>query len=90
MVIVGSIVHPLQDCVRIYQALQRIPTLLKGLSDHNGSHALLLATLFVHPLKVPGVFTASTGLCVILVCTNVLVCVYVVVCMYLLGVCLYM
>lgn len=41
----------LQDCVRIYQALQRVPAMLRSIIDYNGNHAALLNTLFVCPLK---------------------------------------
>jgi DNA mismatch repair protein MSH2 len=40
----------LQDCVRVYQALQRLPALLTALSSHGGSHAPLLMEVLATPL----------------------------------------
>lgn len=42
----------LQDCVRVYQALQLLPTLVSVLEGHSGTHRELLREVFVAPLKV--------------------------------------
>ena len=39
-----------QDCVRVYQALQRLPAILTALSGYEGSHAPLLAEVLTTPL----------------------------------------
>jgi DNA mismatch repair protein MSH2 len=41
----------LQDCYRIYQALQLVPVLNEGLSGYQGDHETLLDELFTTPLK---------------------------------------
>ena len=39
-----------QDCVRVYQALQRLPSLVTALSSHGGTHAPLLMEVLATPL----------------------------------------
>lgn len=43
-------VSGLQDCARLYQALQRLPTLLSALTSHTGRHSPLLAEVLTTPL----------------------------------------
>lgn len=40
-----------QDCVRVYQTLQRLPVLLSALKSHTGSHASLLNEVLTTPLS---------------------------------------
>ncbi|XP_013387202.1 DNA mismatch repair protein Msh2 [Lingula anatina] len=41
----------LQDCYRVYQALEKMPYLLEALEKHQGKHTPLLMELFTNPMK---------------------------------------
>ncbi|ESO85742.1 hypothetical protein LOTGIDRAFT_195636 [Lottia gigantea] len=41
----------LQDCYRVYQAIDKMPYLLEILEKHDGNHRTLLMELFSNPLK---------------------------------------
>ncbi|XP_050392192.1 DNA mismatch repair protein Msh2 [Patella vulgata] len=41
----------LQDCYRVYQAIDKMPYLLETLEKHEGTHHALLMELFSNPLK---------------------------------------
>ncbi|XP_048239590.1 DNA mismatch repair protein Msh2-like [Haliotis rufescens] len=41
----------LQDCYRVYQAVDKMPQLLETLERHSGTHQPLLMELFTNPLK---------------------------------------
>ena len=42
----------LQDCYRVYQALDRLPHLVEALEKHSGKHTALLMQVFTNPIKV--------------------------------------
>jgi DNA mismatch repair protein MSH2 len=42
----------LQDCFKVYQAVQILPRLLETLTKKNGENSFLLKDLFSNPLKV--------------------------------------
>jgi len=44
----------LQDCVRIYQAVQQLPKLTATLEEYSGPHSSLISAMFVSPLTVSG------------------------------------
>ncbi|PVD28152.1 hypothetical protein C0Q70_10737 [Pomacea canaliculata] len=41
----------LQDCYRVYQAIDKMPYLLEALNGHSGKHASLLMEMFGNPVK---------------------------------------
>ncbi|KAK2146372.1 hypothetical protein LSH36_613g01007 [Paralvinella palmiformis] len=41
----------LQDCYKVYQAIQNMPLLLDSLEKHDGSHSQLLMEVFTNPMK---------------------------------------
>ncbi|CAG5124986.1 unnamed protein product [Candidula unifasciata] len=41
----------LQDCYKVYQALDKMPHLLESLEKHQGQHSALLKELFCNPVK---------------------------------------
>ena len=42
----------LQDCYKIYQALQRLPMMVEACERHSGEHSHLLMQVFTNPIKV--------------------------------------
>ncbi|XP_076445659.1 DNA mismatch repair protein Msh2-like [Babylonia areolata] len=41
----------LQDCYRVYQAIDRMPHLVEALEGHSGQHAALIMDVFSNPIK---------------------------------------
>lgn len=42
----------LQDCYRVYQAIDFMPEIIDALNRYDGNHSSLLKELFVKPLQV--------------------------------------
>lgn len=42
----------LQDCFRVYQAIEKIPQLVELLEKHDGIHRATISEVFVKPLQV--------------------------------------
>ena len=42
----------LQDCYRVYQAVDKLPHLLETIEKHEGKRRILLMEVFTNPLKV--------------------------------------
>lgn len=42
----------LQDCYRVYQALEKVPSLIEMLEKHSGPHKPSVASVFITPLTV--------------------------------------
>ena len=48
----ADVIRAIQDCVRVYQAVQRLPELCAVLESYSGQHSSLVEGVFIQPLKV--------------------------------------
>ena len=49
----------LQDCYRVYQAIDRMPYLVEALEGYTGQHSSLIMEVFSNPIKVSPILSVS-------------------------------
>lgn len=56
-----------QDCVKVYQSLQRLPLLINILNGYGGKHKPVVVEMFAKPLQVHNISPFTQAICVFII-----------------------